>query len=286
MKPGMACAPMGAALLIGATAPSAAQDRCSPATDYAGWHPAAGQNWDYHSAGVTIIGAEHVRDPAHEQFARIAREFKAAQPTIAFFEGPDRGIGSDAADTIRRTGESGYLRYLAHEAGVPAHSLEPSPGKQMAELMQSFPADQVLLFFVTREAARLRDREGLKGPALDNAVATLLQRVRDLAARTQVTLPFDDLAGLDKTFSRYWPDRDWRTADAAWFSPLADDAATGGRFMAAINRADSGNRNRHLLQSLQDAVAAGQRPFVLIGRNHVPMLAPALDCMLRAAPAK
>jgi hypothetical protein len=99
-------------------------------------------------------------------------------------------------------------------------------------------------------------------------------------------LPFDDLAGLDKAFSRYWPDRDWRTADAAWFSPLADDAATGGRFMAAVNRADSSNRNRHLLQSLRDAVAAGQRPFVLLGRNHVPMLAPALDCTLRAPPAK
>lgn len=248
---------------------------CPDVLDYGSWQASASTAWDFRSSGITVIGAEHSRDPSHEQFSRIASAFSAAKPTLVLFEGPDRGVAASRDETIGIGGESAFARLLAKDAGVPAKSLEPSPGDQLKALAGSFPQDQVVLFFVLREAARLRDREHLGGEKLDGAVTTLLQRASGMGL-----MPSTDLITLDKAFRRYWPDRDWRTADARWFDPLADDAATGGKFFAAINRANSTNRNRHLVKLLTDAAGRGERVFVVVGRNHVPMIAPALTCAL------
>ena len=151
----------------------------------------------------------------------------------------------------------------------------------MATLLAAHPIDQVNLFFVLREAARLRDREGAVGQALDRAVGTLIARSSEMARSGGLSLPVTDLASLDSSVRRYWPDRDWRALPADWFSPAAEDAATGGLFLGAINRTDSMNRDRHMVRQLAAAARRGLRVFVVVGRNHVPMQAPALDCALR-----
>lgn len=276
-------------LLVAGLAGAAAPAECVARTlDYATWREAPGQQWDYRWSGevggaLTLIGAEHQRDPAHPQFARIAAAFADAHPDLVFFEGPDRGIGADAEESIRTRGESGHVRFLAAQAGAEVRSLEPSPGQQLGMLLADHPVDRVLLFFVLRETARLRDREGLAGAALDAAVQTLLERSAAMAAQGGLTLPFADLAGLEAAAARYWPGRDWRALPADWFSPGADDAATGGVFLGAINRADSVNRDRHMVRQLIEAARGGRRVFAVVGRNHVPMQAPALDCALRTA---
>jgi len=253
---------------------------CPDVLDYGAWKQTAETVWDFHGDAVTVIGAEHSRDPSHKQFARIASAFETAKPSLIFFEGPYRGIAGTKADTIRAGGESAFARLLANSSGILARSLEPSPAEQLKELAGAFPRDQVMLFFVLCEAARLRDREHLSAEKLDAAVTALLQKAAGMGFA-----PFTDLAGLDAAFRKHWPDRNWRTADARWFDPLADDTATGGKFFAAINRANSTNRNRHLVKLLTEAAANGERVFVVVGRNHVPMIAPALTCALASKAA-
>lgn len=260
---------------------AASEGGCPDVLDYASWKEVPDQVWDYRSAKATIIGASHSRDPAHEQFARINGIFAEERPSIVFFEGPDRGTAATAEEAIRATGESGYLRFLARQAGIAARTLEPSPPEQAKALLAHFPADQVFLFFVVREGTRLRDREGLSGDALEARIGELLKKLAPMAAEGGIHLAFTDTQGLQQAFSRYWPGRDWKTADARWFSPGGDDEKTGGVFAAAINRADSTNRNRHLVKLLSEAVASGEKPLVVVGRNHVPMVSPALKCLLK-----
>jgi hypothetical protein len=288
MKPGTAAAfPLallaGACTLAGEREPvrAAVGGRCPDVLDYAAFRDRPNRRVDFVGKDAMIFAAGHSRDPRDEQFGRIAARFSAMRPTLAFFEGPDRGIRATAEETIRETGESGYLRFLANRAGIEAKSLEPAPPEQIRSLIGQFPADQVFLFFVLREASRMRDRERKLGAELDQAVAGLLGRVQSRLSGTDVSLPFRDLPGLQAAFHKYWPGRDWRTAEERWFDPKGDDSATGGVFNAAINRADSTNRNRNLVRLIVDSVAAGQRPFVVIGGSHVPMVAPALECELR-----
>lgn len=254
---------------------------CPDVLDYSSWKEAPKQRWDFRSPELTIIGAVHTRDPAHEQFTRIRAAFAETKPTLAFFEGPDRGKSETDEQAISTMGESGYVRLLARRAGVPARSIERTPAEQMKTLANQFRLDQVLLFFALRESVRLHEREGHSGAALESAMAALLQRVRPLGESMKVALPFSDTAGLQAAFARYWPGRNWWQAEARWFSPKADDARTGGVFTGAINRADSRNRDRHFVQLLTQAVAAGEKPFLVLGRNHVPMMVPALACALK-----
>ena len=283
---------MSFSVLLAAAAASAspnAETCTGRVLDYAAWKEAPGQKWDYDLSGpdgkarLTIIGAEHSRTQSHPQFARIATAFAEAAPTLALFEGPDRGVGADEAATIANMGESGLVRFLAAKSGAKTRSLELPPPDQVKALLATFPADQVMLFFILREAARLRDREGKSGAALDEAVAAMLAKVGPMASAMGLSEPLTDLPALDSAARKYWPERDWRTFPASWFSPGADDKATGGIFLGAINRADSSNRDRHMYDLIATAVRGGERVFVVVGRNHVPMIAPALDCALRTS---
>lgn len=253
---------------------------------YAGWRETPDTVWSLDIPGgaggrLTYLGARHSRDPADPQFAGIEAAFRAAAPTVVLYEGPDRGVGADGPDTIATRGESGYVRWLAARDGIRVAPLEPSPVDQFRGLSERFPADQVELFFVLREAARLRDREHLAPEALEGAIGTLLSRLAEIAAGSGIELPFADLDGLRAAYGEYWNDgSDWRASPSDWFDPAADDAVTGGRFMGAINAASSEVRDIHMYRMLARAALSGERVFALVGRNHVPMQAGALRCAL------
>ncbi|GAA0870203.1 hypothetical protein GCM10009116_20390 [Brevundimonas basaltis] len=253
---------------------------------YAGWRETPDTVWRLDipaqaDGRLVYLGARHVRDAADPQFVDIEHAFRDAAPTVVFFEGPDRGVGADGPGTIETRGESGYARWLAAQSGARAVSLEPSPLDQFNVLGGRFPVDQIELFFVLREAARLRDREHLTPEALESAVATLLSRFAGMTEGTGMALPFSDLDGLRAAYSRHWSDgSDWRAAPSTWFDPGADDARTGGRFMAAINAASSEARDVHMYRLLARAARSGERVFAVVGRNHVPMQAEALRCAL------
>ena len=268
-------------------APAACEARI---VQYAGWREAPGQKWSFAAANadgssVTVFGAQHSRDPAEAQFQEIATAFDKARPTAVFYEGPDRGVATSAEEAIRTQGESGYLRFLAARAGLKARTLEPGPADLMASLNGKFDADAIMLFFTLREAARLRDREGLNGAALDAAMATLLGKAAPLAAKAGLKTSIADLPSLEAAARKHWPAFDWRALPSDWFAPGKGPAEA--KFLPAINTAVSEARNLHMVRLFTAAARQGGRVFVVVGRNHVPMIAPALECAMqeRDAPA-
>ncbi|MBB1178054.1 hypothetical protein DSM05_02650 [Pseudomonas sp. FW305-3-2-15-E-TSA4] len=252
---------------------------------YADWVGTPDTQWTTEITGaaghLTFVGVKHSRDPDDSQFVMIKETFARARPTLVFYVGPDRGIGTDGPGTIRTRGESGFVRWLASDADLPTRSLEPPPIDLFIGLTENYPPDQVELFFVLREAARLRDREGLQGPALDDAVSSLLSRLQ--SAVGAMALPFATIEELDAAYATYWADgTDWRSAPGSWFDPTADDEQTGGRFMATLNAASSERRNVFMYRALATATRSGERVYAAVGRNHVPMLREVLRCAITA----
>ena len=236
---------------------------------------------DARAGALFYLGARHSDDPTDPQVAEIEAAWAAFGPTVAFYEGPERPISATADETVRQTGESGFVRWLASRDGVPTEGLEPAPGPEFEAVAEAVGTEPAALFFVLREAARLRDRKGATGPALDEAVAALLRRAAPLG------LPLTDLDALQGSYARHFSGsprapEDWRDVPGAWFDPGADDAVTGGRFMATANRASSTFRNRHMARILADAIVRGERVFAVVGRDHVPAQAPAIRCFLAA----
>ena len=226
------------------------------------------------------IGAVHSRDPNDPQFAVLDSLWRIARPTVAFYEGPDRGIRSDIQSAISETGESGYVRYLAHRDGASIRRLEPNPQDEIDYLLASFPPDQIKLFYILRQAQQIRDREHLSEGAIRENIGNLLERAKFLRGIGNV---ITSLAELDSAYRQYWgTSSQWWNAPAQWFDPLLKSAETGGLFINDVNRRSSEIRNLNMFRVLSEA-ATKDRVFAVVGRNHVPLQADALRCELMAA---
>lgn len=228
---------------------------------------------------LSYFGAEHATDPALAQFAEIERAWNALKPTVAYYEGPNRPLAETKDETIRQTGESGFVRFLAKRDGVPVVSLEPSPADEAAHVMRKFSPEQVFLFYVLRETARLRERRKLPEAELKAAVAQLLERAAQMKGFEGA---FTNVAGLETAYRKYWTSpANWWEAPQAWFDPGKSSKETGGIFTNDINTMSSEYRDLHMYRSLAGATLEGKRVFAVVGRNHVPMQAPALRCAIK-----
>ncbi|WP_210486196.1 hypothetical protein [Rufibacter aurantiacus] len=253
---------------------------------YKGWKETLATQWTLSLPGPTggnlqYLGAVHSTDPAHPQFAQIKQTWQAQKPTLVFFEGPNRGTAATEEETIKQFGESGYVRFLAQAEAIKTQSLEMSPQEEVDQLMESgrFGKDQVKLFFLLREASRLRERKGFNEEQLKAAMAQLLPKANQMIKGFDEVIP--DVASLQVAYQKYWTSpANWWEAPANWFDPLGDGLKTGGKFTNEINRLNSENRNRHMYRLLSEAVLRGEKVLAVVGRNHVPMQAEALKCTL------
>ncbi|WP_303312478.1 hypothetical protein [Hymenobacter sp. BT730] len=229
---------------------------------------------------VYYFGAEHSQNASHEQFSRIKKAFAEAKPTVVLFEGPNRGIDSTETGTITKFGESGYVRYLARQQNVRVESLE-NPVAEYQHLKTKFDLEQLKLFYLLREAQRLRTRTQATPGQITKAIEVLLTKsAQMLPGSDQVIRTVPE---LEAAYQKYWPEGgNWWEAPAAWFDPMATSASTGGKFTNDINRASSEFRNLYMYRLIADNARAGQRVFAVVGRNHVPAQAPAIDCALSA----
>jgi hypothetical protein len=225
------------------------------------------------------FGAEHSSDPSNPQFAEIEKSWNAVKPTVAFYEGPNRPIAATREETIKQAGESGFVRFLAARDGVPLMSLEPSPQDEVKYILKKFSLEQTALFFILREAARLRERRKMSEPEIRAAITQLLAR----AAQAKILeSPFTNLDEVEAAYKRHWKNpSEWWQAPMAWFDPLKSSAETGGIFTNDINQMSSGYRNVNMYTVLSTAALEGKKVFAVVGRNHVPMQAEALRCALK-----
>jgi len=250
---------------------------------YGARKPGKAESWNFsrNAAGggsLTYFGAEHSQSPQHEQFARIKQAFEASKPTVVFFEGPNRGVDSTEAATISRLGESGYVRYLAKLHNVPVESLD-NPAAEYSYLKERIDLEKLKLFYLLREAQRLRLRTGASKEQIVKATEAMLAKSAQMLPGSDAVIK--TVPELEAAYRKYWPDgSQWWEAPAAWFDPKAESASTGGQFTNEVNRASSEFRNLYMYRKLAEKAQAGQRVFAVVGRDHVPAQAPALDCAL------
>lgn len=276
----------------GATATTAPIDRGVPSIEacaerlvgYAQWPHVTDRPWrlwlDDEANGSTLVyyGAIHSRDPDHPQVAEIEEAWGDLRPEVAFYEGPDRGIEPDLRSTVRTAGESGLVRFLARRDGAEVRRLEPDPVAEARYVMEVFTPEQTKLFYVLREAQRMRQSASLGKDAIVKRIASLLKRARSLPGIGEVLTTVPEVAAA---YARHFDEpQGWWQAPPRWFDPLLTGEQTGGKFLNGVNRRSSEYRNLHMYRELAGAVREGKRVFAVVGRNHVPMQAPALRCAL------
>jgi hypothetical protein len=278
----VAAAACGATTAPAATgAPAAQSGSCSDRiVSYRDWPRIEAQaEWSIELAApgggaLLLFGMQHSDDPADPAFAAIDRAWSAMRPTAGFYEGPDRPIQDSAPATISATGESGYVRFLARRDHIPVSRLDPDPRAEAAYVRARHSRDQLFVFYVLREAVRLRDRKGMSREQLPGAVKAMIAQ----AVARDLLHPSASLEEFEAAYRTHLGDPPaWAEAPAWWFSPLP---RSDEKWTHRVNRDSSELRNRNMFEVLVASVRAGNRVFAVVGRNHVPMIAPALRCAL------
>ena len=228
-------------------------------------------------ATLTYFGVRHTYDPADTQFVAMQREFAALIPTVVLFEGAAARVDTTATDAVRNNGEPGLARYLAQRAGAPARSLEPSRELEVAELLQHFAAEDLVMFYTLRPLEEARDRRGILPPRLDTLFAGQLAYVGRMKG-LENALP--DTVAFRAAFARKYPGVDPLALPADWFNPelLSSDAPK--RLFNAINYASSMFRDAYMYRQVATAMLDPKaRVFAEVGRDHIPAQAAALRCL-------
>lgn len=227
---------------------------------------------------LTYFGAQHSSDPADPQFAEIEQQWNAQRPQVAFYEGPNRPVPKDRDDAIRQTGESGFVRWLAARDGVQLGRLEPDPKDETTDLLRQFSPEQVGLFYILREAARLRERRNMGEAEIARTIDGLLERAANMGLGA---IPFRSSADVAQAYGRYWQEpAQWWQAPSRWFDPKAKSTDTGGVFTNEVNARSSTFRNITMVQRLSATAREGKRVFAVVGRDHVAHQAEALRCAI------
>lgn len=169
--------------------------------------------------------------------------------------------------------------FLAARDKIAAVSLEPSRQEEVNYLLQQFTAEQVKLFYVLRVIVEFRDKNKLSEAELRAEVGKELDRFSNYKGLETV---LQNPAQLEATYHRYWKSpQNWWGAPAAWFDPRTSSSKTGGVFTNEVNQRSSGYRDLYMYELLSKAVLVGKRVFAIVGRDHVPMQAPALRCAFK-----
>ena len=230
---------------------------------------------------LLYLGARHSLDPSDPEFVDFEKAWNDFKPTIAFYEGNtiSHPMIASRDEAIKSSGEPGLVMFLAAKDKIGAVSLEPSRQDEVNYLLQKFSAEQVKLFYVLRVIAENRDRYRHSEADLRAEVGRVLDRFSKFKGLENVVRNPEE---LDTAYHRYWQTpSDWWKAPAAWFDPMKASAATGGVFTNEVNQGSSGYRDLHMFEVLVKAVLDGKRAFAIVGRDHVPMQAPALRCALK-----
>lgn len=211
------------------------------------------------------VGAQHLDNPNHQQFADIKSKWNAFKPTLAFYEGPDRGIADNDTLTIRKFGESGYVRYLAKQLEIPTKSLEPPITDLYNYLLSKYPQNKVDVYMLSKEAMRLRTRKGLNKDELTIELTKMLSVVAKMLGKETAIKSIDQLAAVfEQTFGK---EIAWWEAPTSWFDPQEKE----NRITNQLAVLSTEYRDVYMVKVLSESINKGEKVFAVVGRNHVPL---------------
>jgi hypothetical protein len=225
-----------------------------------------------HVAGgsITYFGTVGSHDCQHEQFARLRQAFETTRPTVVFFENPDFGIDSTETTTINHYGEAAYVRFLAREHQVLTERLD-DPLAEYAYLQTKLDPERLKLFCLLRETQRFRARTGAKKALAKREMRANLTHCASFLPGTDGVIR--NQAELEAAYHKYCPaGGKWWNAPAAWFNPASTTASVRNPNSEEFRGAIRAFRTHTLYGKLAEKAQAGQRVFVVLSHDNLPLV--------------
>jgi hypothetical protein len=221
--------------------------------------------------GLVLFGAAHTRDPSDPELALLAHEWDAFSPTVALVEGRLGFLFPYLMDPVEEYGEMGAAAARARASDLPIYSWEPRREWEVRQMLDSFPAPRVALYYVLRPYfSQLR----FGRPDDPEAFVDEYRRKRTRYPGLEGTLT--TMAAIDSLWARDFAGQpDWRET--------SDEYGLPG-YLADLFARSNALRDEHLAAVLLDLVRRGERVFAVAGSSHAVKLDAALHAALGGEP--
>lgn len=226
---------------------------------------------------LLYYGAYHTSNATNPQFADMEERWKSFEPTIALCEGSAWPLEKTREEAIARHGEQGLLRFLADRGNVTVECIDPPLLLQARHLRNFFPAGEIKIYFILRQA---RINSILDG---DTDVAAFAKEFLPVLEYYKTfRFPPRGMYDFEQMVGEYFPElEDWRRIPDEYFF-----LEEKGRFLPRIHRQLTAYRDQHMLKTLIKKVKGGHRIFAVVGRRHVVTQEPVLRTELILTPDK
>jgi len=228
---------------------------------------------------LIFFGTNHVRDVTHPQFNQLTKLFREMKPEISFNEGgqiPFDRFYPDMDSAIHAGGETGCLKFLSDQANIKMMNGDMEDKEEFAELLKSFPKDQVYLYMAVERFLNPYKQGRFPGITLQEAFDVKFINYLD-KSDFPLTQEEKTFTYLEEIYKHYLG-ADLKLENLIQIQEyyLGDSSVFGN-----VGRATKDVRDQALLKKIDDALNKYDRVFVVFGASHRVAVEPALKQIIQ-----
>ena len=210
---------------------------------------------------VLVFGAEHTRNPKHQEIALIEEKWNAFKPTVALVEGRLGFLLPGVMDPVENLGEGGKVKELAHRDDVPLYNWDLSKEELARQMQAIFSREQIAI------AQILNPYFGQLRHGKPSSPESFIQEYLKRAAYVGLQDSIQTTQDVDRIWKKYFPAKDWRD--------VSDEYPLPG-YLGDMMTITNDLRNQQLVAAIRELTTKGERVFVICGSSHAACVAPAL----------
>lgn len=218
---------------------------------------------------LVVYGCLHSFNPDDSMFFDIENRFISLSPDFTLNEGGEWQIFNNKDETIRKSGEQGFLRLLCMKNGIPVETFEPQPQEEYQYILSKYPKSDVLLMYFCRQTAQLQNQQEI--PDFKEYMLTYISYLKSKGFPIgEPQKEYDDiLHDYEKLFQKEF---NWREFNPENVWPVYDNT-----ILNRINRDITLFRDEYIVDLIEKKLAEYNKIFVLMGANHVVNQQPVLE---------
>lgn len=228
--------------------------------------------------GFLFVGTNHTFAPDNPQIGGIEALFKAFLPTMVLVEGGLWPVAASKEDAIRKHSELGFTVWLAAQAKVPVKSADANEDEEIAFALKYHTPEEVRLYYALRYVPQWRGQD--TGMSIEQNMARFLAspefgKYFPAGAKPTTVPELEQICAERLPGMTNWRDVQFNLS----FNGIRQSLLT------EIDKTVNGFRNAHIENTLNAAVAQGERVFLITGSTHLARLLPRLREKYPAKPS-
>lgn len=210
------------------------------------------------------LGIRHSWDAKDSQYEFINKKWdeiiSLAKNPLAIVECIPGEICETKEESILKSGEIGFIGFLAKRDGIPMVCLEPSRNKEMNYLLNFFAKEQVEYYYFGRAVNQWQRL--IKKPSIEEYLIPFLKRDKNASGWNDFEFSIENMKKVHKKL--FSTEMDFN--DVGHFSRVADPTKEDN-ILKEVVRASGDYRNKAIIDGIKNAWK-DKDIFVVYGRGH------------------